>query len=184
MTTFTADQIALQAHIEAQNAKWVAECEAMGATWYSTTVTDPAHWAEVGVFTVEQYERDRLISYISDAHKDAYGFRPRGYDWDAMSMDSLEQWADDLSAEVAREIEREQEVSARAVEEFKALIQRTIELGAKDEETALRWLTQDEEFYHEQDVEDWVYRHGILFTDFGRELVKQLESIVTYVEVA
>ena len=46
----------LQKYIEAENAKWVAECEANGAEWYSTTVSDPAHWAECDVYTVEDYK--------------------------------------------------------------------------------------------------------------------------------
>jgi len=31
-------------------------------------------------------------------------------------------------------------------------------------------------------VESWVYDYNILFTDYGRELVKKLENIVTYKE--
>ena len=174
----------LQKYIEAENAKWIAECEANGAQWYTTTVSDPAHWAEQGVFTVEDYKRSQLISYISDAHKEAYGFRPRGYDWDNMSMDELSKWSDELSEECAREFEREEARKAESVAEFKALVQRTIEMGAGDEETAIRWLTQDEEFYHSQDVEHWVWNQGILFTDYGRDLVKRLEKIVTYKEAA
>jgi len=172
----------LQQYIETENAKWVAECQANGAEWYTTTVTDPAHWAEMGVFTVEDYKRYQVVSYISDAHKDAYGFRPRGYDWDTMTMDELNQWADELSEEVAREIEREEARNAEAVAEFKSLVQSTIEMGAGDEETALRWLTQSEEFYHSQDVEHWVYNQGILFTDYGRELVNRLLDVVSYKE--
>ena len=174
----------LQKYIEAENAKWVAECEAQGATWYTTTVSDPAHWAEMDVFTVEDYQRYQQISYISDAHKDAYGFRPRGYDWDNMSMDELKAWSKELSEECAREFEREEARKSEAVAEFKALVQRTIEMGAGDEETAIRWLTADEEFYHSQDVEHWIYNQGILFTDYGRELVKKLDNTVSYKEAA
>lgn len=180
MTTFTAEQIQLQAHIEAENAKWVAECEAMGAEFYTTTVSDPAHWAEMGVFTVEQYKRDSLISYISDGHKDAYGFRPRHYDWDAMSMAELEALADDISNEVTREIEREEARKVEAVANFQGFINEMISWGAKDRSTALRWLTENETFYNIQDVEHWVYNQGILFTDYGRGLVKELSHIVKY----
>jgi len=172
----------LQQYIETENAKWVAECQANGAEWYTTTVTDPAHWAEMGVFTVEDYKRHQVVGYISDAHKDAYGFRPRGYDWDAMTMDELNQWADELSEEVAREVERDEARKSKALAEFKSLVQNTIEMGAGDEETALRWLTQSEEFYHSQDVEHWVYNQGILFTDYGRELVNRLLNVVSYKE--
>ena len=41
-------------------------------------------------------------------------------------------------------------------------------------------MTQDETFYHSQDVEHWVWKQGILFTDYGRELVKELEKIVEF----
>jgi hypothetical protein len=57
-------------------------------------------------------------------------------------------------------------------------------MGASDEETAIRWLTADEEFYHSQDVEHWIYNQGILFTDYGRELVKKLDNTVSYKEAA
>lgn len=170
----------LQQYIEAENAKWVAECEAMGAEWYTTTVSDPAHWAEMGVFTVEDYKRSQLVSYISDAYKDVYGFRPRGYDWDNMSMDELKKWSDELSEEATREFEREEARKAEAVTSFKGFINEMIGWGAKDRQTALRWLTENETFHHIQDVEHWVYNQGILFTDYGRGLVKELEAIVNY----
>jgi len=48
--------------------------------------------------------------------------------------------------------------------------------------TALRWMTQGETFYHHQCVEHWVWNQGILFTDYGRELVKELMGIVEFVK--
>lgn len=182
MTVFTADQLALQAHIEAANAKFVAKCEANGADWYCTTVSDPAHWAEFGVFTIEQYERQSLISYISDAHKDAYGFRPRGYNYAEWSMADLEAEADRLSEAVTRAIEANELEENRAVEAFEQSVQNTIAMGAGDRATALRWLTGAETFYGYQCVESFVWSHGILFTDYGRALVTELADIVTYVE--
>jgi hypothetical protein len=144
MSQFTADQLALQAHIEAANAKFVAECEASGATWYCTTVSDPAHWAEYGVFTIEQYERDSLISYISDAHKDAYGFRPRGYNYEGWTLEQLQEEADRMSEAVARAIQEEQERDARAVAEFEAQVQSNLDMGAADRDTAIRWILEAE----------------------------------------
>ena len=79
-------------------------------------------------------------------------------------------------------MEMERLEKERALAEFKALVQKTIELGAGDEETALRWMTQDETFYHSQDVEHWVWNQGILFTDEGRALVKELMEIVKFEE--
>lgn len=126
---------------------------------------------------------DDLYGYISDASKEAQGFRFR-VDVSGMTFAELEAECDYWSNQAAIAIEEEKEAEAFAVEEFKALVARTIELGAKDEETALRWLAEDERFYHSQDVEHFVWSYGILFTDYGRELCKKLETIVTYVEVA
>jgi hypothetical protein len=45
-----------------------------------------------------------LISYISDAHKELHGFRPRP-DWGEITTGALLVWADRLSAEIAASIE-------------------------------------------------------------------------------
>ena len=67
---FTKSQIELQAHIEAKNAegkKWMDENP---GSYYGMTVTDPAHWAEQGITTVEQYEYQMeyygLFDYIAN----------------------------------------------------------------------------------------------------------------------
>ena len=57
--------------------------------------------------------RDNLISLISDLHKDARGFRPRGmFDWDAMSIADLEDLADCLGYELEAVIISEREEAA------------------------------------------------------------------------
>ena len=124
--------------------------------------------------------RDHLEGYIWDAYKEAYGVRPRFMDFASMSMEDLRQEAHSLSIAVEAEMKREEEQQKSDLAEFKLLIQKTVDLGAGDEETALRWLTQSEVFYHGQDVEHWVWNKGILFTDYGRELVKRLAQIVDY----
>ena len=117
---------------------------------------------------------------FSDLHKDAYGFRPRGHEYyEAAPARKQEIWVrvcKDLEASQEEESRREQE----AVAEFKAQITKVIEAGAGNRITALRWMTSTETFYHSQDVESWVYKQGFLFTDYGRELVKELESIVEF----
>lgn len=52
--------------------------------------------------TIVRSEREVLLSYISDAHKDAYGFRPsnRYAEYAAMSLDELHAEADRLGAAV------------------------------------------------------------------------------------
>jgi len=182
MVSFTSDQLALQAHIEQTNAKHIARAESEGWTFYTTTVSDPAHWARVGIFTIEQYERDALISYISDAHKDAYGFRPRGYNYSDWTVTQLEAEADRLGEAVTLAIEAEKVQENQAVESFEQSIQNTISMGAGNRATALRWLTDAEPFYSYQCVESFVWSQGILFTDYGRDLVTKLADIVTYTD--
>ena len=41
-------------------------------------------------------------------------------------------------------------------------------------------MTDSDTFYHGQCVESWVWDQGILFTDYGRELVKKLMGIVRF----
>ena len=124
---------------------------------------------------------------ISDLHKDALGFRPieAFYEGWAQSDDDKKQaiW-DGLCREMDRRQEEEARNEAYLLAKFKEEVQSYIELGAGDRQTALRWMTQDETFYHSQDIEHWVWKQGILFTDYGRELVKELISIVTYEEIA
>ena len=82
---------------------------------------------------------DELYGYISDASKEAQGFRFR-VDVSGMTFAELEAECDYWYNQAAIANEEEKEAEAFAVEEFKALVARTIELGAKDEEIALRWL--------------------------------------------
>ena len=147
----------------------------MGYTVIATGV-DAGRYATPEV-AMESYA-DELYGYISDASKDAQGWRVR-MDITNMTFAELEEECSYWSDRVVESIDYEKKEADRAVEEFKALVQRTIEMGAGDEQTALRWLVQDE-----QDVEHWVYRQGILFTDYGRDLVKRLGSIVNHSEAA
>jgi len=58
--------------------------------------------------------RDNLISLISDLHKDARGFRPRGmYNYDAMSIVDMEALCESLG----------QEAEDAAVEAFRMVIE-------------------------------------------------------------
>ena len=66
---FTNSQMLLQSYIEAKNAegqKWMDENP---GSFYGMTVTDPAHWADQGITTVEQYayqmEYYGLFDYIA-----------------------------------------------------------------------------------------------------------------------
>ena len=135
--------------------------------------TDPEFWAERGITHVDDYKRWSLINYIYDGYKDAYGTRPRHYNFDAMSIAELEAEADSIGEAVVETIDRERAADKAAIEKFEASIASVIEVGAGDRETALRWLT-----YMCDDSEHWVYNQGFLFTDYGRALVKEITEIL------
>ena len=172
----------LIAHIEGINAKTQEWIDANPGSWAGMITTDPEHWKEYGITTPAQYDRYMLEQAVYDTHKSAYGVKGRHYDFDNMTDEELKDEYEHLCKVANAEYEREQKFYAEQVEEFKELVQKTIDLGAGDEETELRWLTSGQEFYHIQDVEGWVYDYNILFTDYGRKLVKKLENIVTYKE--
>lgn len=54
--------------------------------------------------------RDNLICLISDLHKDARGFRPRGmFNWHAMSLADLDALVESLAEEIEDVIEAEKQ---------------------------------------------------------------------------
>ena len=122
---------------------------------------------------------------VSDLHKDARGFRPHAAfmeGWNSSDDENKQAIWDGL----IRELERHQAWEAirerEALSEFQGELEILIESGAGDRQTALRWMTETETFHNSQSVEHWVFNRGILFTDFGRELVKELMDIVTFKE--
>ena len=117
---------------------------------------------------------------FSDLHKDVYGFRPRGHHYDIASNDEKQKIWDELCEELEANNLVEQEQTIKAVARFEARIADVIELGAGNRTNALLWMVGTETFYHIQDVEHFVWEQGILFTDYGKRLVKDLAAIVEY----
>ena len=97
-----------------------------------------------------------------------------------MSIEDLRTEADWINKSVISAIDEERAAEERDLVAFKKEIETVIGYGAGDRETALRWMTDFETFYTTQCVEGWVFNKGILFTDYGRELVKELVEIVTF----
>ena len=171
--------------IKARNEKtkaWVAEDP--DNRWAGLYPEDEAHWVERGITTLADLERDELATYIYEEHKTAFGCKGRHYDFDSMTLEELKETADYISEAASEQMRLEAEQEARDLDAFKALVQKTIADGAGDETTALRWLTQGETFYHGQCVESWIWDHGILFTDYGRDLAKRLMNIVEFKDAA
>ena len=121
----------------------------------------------------------------SDLHKDVYGFRPRGADkdnWDLMGPTRKQAHWDQLCAKLEENTKAEKEAELVAIEKFEARIKDVIELGAGNRTNALLWISGTETFHHIQDVEHFVWEQGVLFTKYGKQLIKDLAEIVEYKE--
>lgn len=169
-------------YIAARNAEtqaWVAEDPSN--RWAGLLTDDLAHWAGYGVTTPAQLDLYLTQGTWYDMFKDAYGYRPR-FDTSAWTLADYEREIEDLSRVIAANMDAEREAEAVALQRFEARVAEVIESGAGDRETALRWLWQadNEVAYDRQDLEQWVYGLGLLFTDAGRQLVVDLERVVSY----
>ena len=85
----------------------------------------------------------------------------------------------------------QQEADARqlakeAIIRWEDRVEDVIKIGAGDRKTALRWITANEKFYHEQSVEHFVWEQGLLSSfayEYGKALTKELVDIVEYEEM-
>ena len=99
-------------HIEALNAKADLMMEQEPGLWMSKYTDDMSYWADMGVYTVEDFRRNELINGISDASKELYGCRMR-LAWDEMSIENMEATYDNICAQLNAQYEEE-----KAAEEF------------------------------------------------------------------
>ena len=117
---------------------------------------------------------------FSDLFKDVNGFRPRGSlmdDWNDRTPRQKQELWNALCDELEENSKAEAASAKALVAEFETWINSTIELGAGNRESALRWITSESKFKNSQCVEHFVWNQGILFTDQGREVVKELNNI-------
>lgn len=100
---------------------------------------------------------------LSDFHKDAYGFRPRGIYKEWWTEAELEAEYQHLSDVCRDNREMEEAREHQAMLDFNKLIQETIDNGAGDKKTAIRWLIQGEDLdiNFPQDVEHFFWLQGL-----------------------
>jgi len=110
---------------------------------------------------------------MSDLHKDAYGFRPRNINYSAMTDEELEAEVNEYQAIIKRDLEEEAILLEKDLKEFDELVEKTINLGAGNRETAIRWIVEGADDW---DAEAIVWSMGILYCDKGRALVKEIEE--------
>lgn len=122
-------------------------------------------------YTVE--DKEDFWGYMRDAAKDAFGTRSAAGDkaaFFALSDADIDSEIQYMSDAVGRAIREDEERQADAAVRFEALVAETIQSGAADRETALRWiidaegLTDDISFYGMGIV---CHQFGLSYSYFG-----------------
>lgn len=88
----------------------------------------------------ELSRKEQLESIVWDMYKEAHGIRPRHMNLAAMTEAELEAECQRLEEEVKMADRARREAEAAAVLRFSKRIGEVIKAGAKDRETALRWI--------------------------------------------
>lgn len=107
-------------HLESLNAEAQKWMDDNPGSWSSMWTLDLTHWAEMGVYTVEDFKRYNLINGISDASKELYGCRLR-FDWDEKTLEELESTYENICRQLREQYEMEKEAEALAAEWKKGL---------------------------------------------------------------
>ena len=152
-TMYSIDMIkenTLLNHIKSINEsskKWMKENP---GSWAGLVPEDIKFWNDQGIFTVEDYERDSLITSVYEMHKDAYGVKGRHYNFKEMSNEDLQKELEHLSKVTKANIDEEKRWEKKAYEDFMKTVENTIRHGAKDKEEAIRWILEAEELINEK----------------------------------
>ena len=152
----------LTAHIKAENAKtaaWIAEDP--DNRWAGMIVEDPAHWADYGITDVAGYERHMMIETYIDLYKSVNGVKPRWVNFDEMSDEELKSSYDSLLVALDEENKRQAEREQEAVKKFEALVDVTMECGAGNRKTALRWMRDIDDEQYKFDDSYFEYCNGL-----------------------
>ena len=102
-----------------------------------------------------------------DMYKDAYGVRPRGVDTSSWSETEFMAEFDMLAKVIETEYIARKEAEAIAVEKFEQHVTNTICMGARDRETALRWIMDASTA--SDDWEYFCFLNGLPYGYFNKE---------------
>jgi hypothetical protein len=92
----------------------------------------------------ELSEKEQLECIVWDAYKDAYGFRPRHMNMEAMTVEDLRAELDSLSATIDANEKQRKIDEERASHDFEMRMLSLMMSGAKTREQALRWVHEAE----------------------------------------
>lgn len=108
--------------------------------------------------------KEQLEDIVWDMYKEAHGIRPRHLNLSAMTEAELEAECQRLELYIERAEKARREAEAQAVTLFSKRVEDTIKSGAKDRETALRWIMEADECGG--DWEFLAYRNGLPYGFF------------------
>lgn len=83
---------------------------------------------------------ESLAGHHWDLYKDAHGVRPRGLDTSNWTVEDFEKAIEQLNDLCAFNNRREAEAHKLSIAAFEERIGKLISMGAKDRETAIRWM--------------------------------------------
>jgi hypothetical protein len=125
----------------------------------------------------ELSHRENMLLLYSDFHKDAYGFRPRTINVHALTTEELEADFDRFEQVCADNREEELAAEFEADKAFQTLITNTIQMGANDEITALRWIAEGAVEQYGYDYEHFLWNQGILYSAYGKRIAQKIAPI-------
>lgn len=103
-----------------------------------------------------------------DMYKDAYGVRPRGIDTSTWTLEDFRAEFNRLGEVIDEEEDQRLVEEAEAVKKFEQHVTNTICMGARDRETALRWIMDASSA--EGDWEYFCYLNGLPYGYFNKEV--------------
>lgn len=111
--------------------------------------------------------KDELAAIHYELYKDVYGIRPRHIDYDLLTEAQVEAMLDELAVELEQVEARNKQIEETAIAEFEKRVTQTINLGAKDRATALRWIMDQSDC--NGDWEYFSYQHDLPYGYFLKE---------------
>ena len=148
-------------HLKNINAKSKEKMAKTPGLWIGMITEDLDHWKSYGITTPAQLDRYFLETDVYEMHKEAYGVKGRHYNFSEMSDDDLKKEFEHLCEVAKREAEIEKRYEEEAYKKFENNITKTIELGAGDRETAIKWILEGEGLDKEQDAGYICYNLGL-----------------------
>ena len=146
--------------INAESKKWMDENP---GSWAGMVPEDIKFWNDQGIFTVEDYERDSLITSVYEMHKEAYGVKGRHYNFKQMSNKDLEKELEHLCEVAKREREIEQREEEKSYKKFEDQIKQMMKHGAGNRDIAIKWILEAEGLENESDANYICYNLGLSY---------------------